>query len=76
MLSDGLKREPNNPDLLSDLGYSYLLQGRHAESERCLLAATRANPQHRKTLDNLGLLYAKLGNRDPLRGAQAVCWRI
>src|SRR5580692_3372736 len=59
-----LKREPNNPDLLSDLGYSYLLQGRQVESEQFLLAATRANPQHRKALDNLSLLYAKLGDRD------------
>lgn len=59
-----LKREPDNPDLLSDLGYSYLLQGRYAESERCLLAATRLNPLHHKALDNLSLLYAKLGDRD------------
>jgi Tfp pilus assembly protein PilF len=59
-----LKREPNDPDLLSDLGYSYLLQGRATESERCLLAALRANPRHQKAHDNLSLLYAKQGDRD------------
>jgi Tfp pilus assembly protein PilF len=59
-----LKREPNDPDLLSDLGYSYLLQGRPMESERCLFAALRANPRHQKARDNLNLLYAKQGDRD------------
>jgi Tetratricopeptide repeat len=59
-----LKREPNNPDLLSDLGYSYFLQSRYAESERSLQAAVRANPSHRKAADNLAHLYAKLGDRD------------
>ena len=28
-----LRREPRDPDLLSDLGYSYLLQGRRQDSE-------------------------------------------
>jgi hypothetical protein len=59
-----MQRDPNNPDLWSDLGYSYFLQGRQAESERCLLAAVRANPLHQKALDNLSLLYAKLGDRE------------
>ncbi len=57
-----LSREPNNADLLSDLGYSYFLQGRTRESERCLQAAVRANPLHQMALDNLSLLYAKLGD--------------
>jgi tetratricopeptide (TPR) repeat protein len=59
-----MQRDTNDPDLWSDLGYSYFLQGRQAESERCLLAAVRANPLHQKALDNLSLLYAKLGDRD------------
>jgi tetratricopeptide (TPR) repeat protein len=59
-----LSREPNNADLLSDLGYSYFLQGRTRESERCLQAAVRANPLHQMALDNLSLLYAKLGDRE------------
>ncbi len=59
-----LSHEPNNADLLSDLGYSYFLQGRTKESERCLQAAVRANPLHQMALDNLSLLYAKLGDRE------------
>jgi len=59
-----LRRDRNNPDLLSDLGYSYLLQGRRQESERYLLAATRLNPKHDKALHNLSLLYAMLGDYD------------
>jgi tetratricopeptide (TPR) repeat protein len=59
-----LSHEPNNADLLSDLGYSYFLQGRTRESERCLQAAVRANPLHQMALENLSLLYAKLGDRE------------
>jgi cytochrome c-type biogenesis protein CcmH/NrfG len=59
-----LHREPRNPDLLSDLGYSYLLQGRREESERCLMAATRLDPSHGKALHNLSLLYAANGDYD------------
>lgn len=33
-------------DLLSDLGYSYLLQDRDKEAEKMLREALRSNPQH------------------------------
>ena len=59
-----LQREPRNPDLLSDVGYSYLLQGRREDSERCLMAATRLDPSHAKALHNLSLLYAANGDYD------------
>lgn len=59
-----LRHDRNNADLLSDMGYSYLLQGRRQESERYLLAATRLNPKHDKALHNLSLLYAMLGDYD------------
>jgi Flp pilus assembly protein TadD len=59
-----LQREPRNPDLLSDVGYSYLLQGRREDSERCLIAATRLDPAHAKALHNLSLLYASNGDYD------------
>jgi hypothetical protein len=59
-----LHREPRNADLLSDLGYSYLLQGRREDSERCLTAATRLDPSHGKALHNLSLLYAANGDYD------------
>jgi hypothetical protein len=59
-----LHRDPRNTDLLSDLGYSYFLQGRGSESERCLQAAVRLSPLHAKGLHNLGLLYAQRGDYD------------
>jgi Flp pilus assembly protein TadD len=59
-----LRHDSRNPDLLGDLGYSYLLQGRREESERYLLAATRIDPSHAKSLHNLSLLYAMSGDYD------------
>jgi Flp pilus assembly protein TadD len=59
-----LRREPRDPDLLSDLGYSYLLQGRRQDSERCLNAATQLDPSHAKALHNLSLLFAMNGDYD------------
>ena len=59
-----LHHDSRNPDLLGDLGYSYLLQGRREESERALLAATRIDPSHAKALHNLSLLYAMSGDYD------------
>jgi Flp pilus assembly protein TadD len=59
-----LRHDIRNPDLLGDLGYSYLLQGRREESERYLLAATRIDPSHAKSLHNLSLLYAMSGDYD------------
>lgn len=59
-----LRHDGRDPDLLGDLGYSYLLQGRRDESERCLLAATRLDPSHAKALHNLSLLYAMNGDYD------------
>jgi Flp pilus assembly protein TadD len=59
-----LHREPRDADLLSDLGYSYMLQGRRGESERCLTAATQLDPSHGKALHNLSLLYAANGDYD------------
>ncbi len=51
-------------DLRSDLGYSYLLQGRYAESEQALRDALRFDPKHAKALNNLGLLYARQNDYD------------
>jgi hypothetical protein len=59
-----LRHDGRNPDLLGDVGYSYLLQGRRQESERYLLAATQIDPTHSKALHNLSLLYAMNGDYD------------
>lgn len=57
-----LIKQSGHPDILSDLGYSYLLQGKYAQSEEFLSQALAENPWHSKALNNLGLLHAKQGN--------------
>ncbi|MGH7199352.1 MAG: tetratricopeptide repeat protein, partial [Planctomycetaceae bacterium] len=60
-----LRGTPNDPVLLSDMGYSLLLQQRFDESERTLLrAASVSQPPYRKALLNLGLLHATRGDYD------------
>jgi Flp pilus assembly protein TadD len=59
-----LKVSPKDADLLSDLGFSYQLQGRDEESEQRLRDALRVNPKHRQALFNLGNLYARHGRPD------------
>ena len=63
------QHDPRNPDLLNDIGYSYLLQKRYKECERTLNAVLALKPTHTRALGNLGRLYVETGNYD---GAQAV----
>jgi hypothetical protein len=58
-----LRGKPDDADLLSDLGYSYFLQGRPGESEHYLQEAIRRDPHHPHARENLNLL------RDPARAA-------
>jgi Flp pilus assembly protein TadD len=68
-----LRREPQNSDVLSDLGYSYQLQKRDDDSERVLREALTYNPKHRKALYNLGVLQANRGQyNEALASFQAV----
>ena len=59
---------PDQPQLLgelySDLGYSYLLQGRYPESEQNLKRSLEFNPGYSKALNNLGALYGTQGDYD------------
>lgn len=59
-----LRSGSSDPDLLSDLGYSYLLQNRFEESEQYFQAALKREPAHRRALNNLGLLYGRRGDYD------------
>lgn len=59
-----LRSGGDDPNLLSDLGYSFLLQNRHEESEYYLRQALRSDPSHLRALNNLGLLYARRGDYD------------
>ncbi len=59
-----LREKSNNPDLYSDLGYSYLTQNRLQEAEGYLRQALRLRPSHQLALNNLGILYGRTGDRD------------
>jgi Tfp pilus assembly protein PilF len=61
-----LRGKPNDPDVLNDLGYSYFLQGRAAESERFLNQARQIDPGHPHVSENLSLLY------DPAKAEQVL----
>lgn len=52
-----LRGNPTDADVLNDLGYSYFLQGRAAESERYLSQAMQIDPRHPHVQENLSLLY-------------------
>jgi Tfp pilus assembly protein PilF len=55
---------PGDPMILNDLGYSYLLQGRLAESERVLREAITASGPTERAVTNLALLYTLTGDQD------------
>lgn len=57
-----LRNNSNDADLLSDMGYSYFLQGRYRESENALQQALRRQPENSRALNNLGLLYGSAGD--------------
>jgi hypothetical protein len=63
---------PGDAAILNDLGYSYLLQGRFAESERVLREAIRAPGPTDRAVTNLALLYATLGDYERALDALSV----
>ena len=54
-----LENAPNNSQILGDLGYSYLLQGRLMESENILVKATKLDPGNIQATKNLACVYGK-----------------
>jgi Flp pilus assembly protein TadD len=64
-----MRQTPNDPDILSSLGWSYYLQGRYDDSNRVLREALRYDPSHQTALYNLGWLYGTRGDYD---GALAI----
>ncbi len=59
-----LERDPKNADLLCDLGYSYYVQRRWAESERRLREALAINPNLKRAHNDLGLVLAHTERHD------------
>lgn len=54
-----LRSRPKDPNLLSDLGYSYSLRGNAKQAEKTLKQALAIEPNHRGAMANLGTLYAQ-----------------
>ena len=59
-----LEQSGEDAAILSDIGYSYLLQDRFEQSEDYLKRSRAADPTYPHAIGNLGLLYAKKGDRE------------
>ena len=57
-----LDGDPDNPQILGDLGWSYALQNRLSEAEQTLLQTTKLDPGNTSAIQNLAYVYAKQGN--------------
>ncbi|HEY0980937.1 tetratricopeptide repeat protein [Schlesneria sp.] len=64
-----LKIHPNDVNLLSDHGYSYMLRGNLEKSEKTLKKALKIDASNRAAMANLGSLYAR---QDRYSEAQAL----
>ncbi|GEM_PF-3551715 len=53
-----------NANLLSDLGYSYMQQGKLDRARETLLQALEDQPDHRMAIINLGAVYAWSGDQE------------
>lgn len=58
-----LRIRPRDAVLLSDIGYSYVLQNRYSEAARYLNQAIELQPNYERAHMNLALLDIKQGNR-------------
>ncbi|MCP4172708.1 MAG: hypothetical protein GY758_18255 [Fuerstiella sp.] len=58
-----LRQRPQDPGILNDLGYSYLLQNRYYESSQYLNQALQVAPGYEHAHINLALLSLKRGDR-------------
>lgn len=61
-----LTQRPNDADLLSDMGYSYMQQGRFREAKEKLFESLRVSPQHRMAKINMAAVLTYEG--DPQKG--------
>jgi Flp pilus assembly protein TadD len=60
-----LELEPDNPDVLNFLGYSYAEEGINLdEAERLVRKALEAKPESGHIIDSLGWIYYKKGHYD------------
>jgi len=66
-----LQQRPEDPSLLNDLGYSYLLQDRFFEASKYLNQAVQVSPQNERAHINLALLSLKRGDRNAAKSQLA-----
>ena len=52
-----LRIRPKDPNLLSDLGYSYSIRGNTLKAEQTLKQALQIEPTHKGAMANLGAIY-------------------
>jgi Flp pilus assembly protein TadD len=52
---------PNDPELLTDIGYALYLQNRLSEATQVLRDATKADPANKRALNNLALVMGREG---------------
>ena len=64
LYKQALHQRPADPEIFCDMGYSYYLQRRSAEAERCLNQALVIQADHPRAHNNLALLKAREGNLD------------
>ena len=55
------KKRPHDPNLLSDIGYSYSLRGDDRRAEATLKEALAISASHKGAMGNLGTIYSKQG---------------
>lgn len=65
LIKKALELDPDNPDILNFLGYSYAEEGTNLdEAERLILKALAVKPESGQIIDSLGWVYYKKGLYD------------
>jgi tetratricopeptide (TPR) repeat protein len=59
-----LKHEPENAQLINDLGYSYFLHGQLDQAQVLLTRAVHLDPNNARFHNNLGMVYGHLGQTE------------
>lgn len=58
---EALRLQPGNPDVMNDLGYSYMLQGDTKAAGDLFDQVLKARPNHKRALNNAGILLGLEG---------------
>lgn len=64
ILTDLLKKNPSNPDIITNLCVALDQQRKYKEAEKLLKKALKSNPEHIGALSNLGSVLIKQGKPD------------